>query len=199
MYIIPEAFKLNSNNYHNRGCYSLWAHFVEYCIYNAVFYSSKRYKDVSTEPFFQLSHYRKNPHIPGANRLDVFIKLSMSRSVSDGTKDIPVLTQEHKLAGEISCNTPQSISMNPSKSIERQLMDSTLALILDDGKEYDVGSNITTPPTIVNGIWSPLLVMSGNNNTTTPKLGVTASTSTIYHRHVLPTSTMKVVSDTQRK
>lgn len=79
MYLIPEAFKMHPSNFHNRGLYSLWAHFVEFCIHNSVFYS-KKYRDVTSEPFFQVSAYRENPHIPGAKRLDVFVRLSMGKS-----------------------------------------------------------------------------------------------------------------------
>lgn len=85
MYIIPEAFKLNPLNYHNRGLYSLWAHFVEFCVHNS-HYLARRFGDISSEPFFQISSYQENPHVPGAKRLDIFITLSMGRSYSSEKK-----------------------------------------------------------------------------------------------------------------
>lgn len=80
MYVIPDAFRSNPSNFHNRGLYSLWAHFVEFCVHNSVFYT-KKYRDVTSEPFFQVSAYRENPHVPGAKRLDVFVKLSLGKSL----------------------------------------------------------------------------------------------------------------------
>lgn len=102
MYEIPEAFRLQPSNFHNRGLYSLWTHFVEFCVHNSVFYTTKRYRDITSEPFFMLSAYRDNPHVPNAKRLDVFIKLSMGKSfvpesvsasyvkVSTAEKGVPV-------------------------------------------------------------------------------------------------------------
>lgn len=78
MYIIPEPFKMNPHNFHNRGLYSVWAHFVEFCIHNNVLVS-KRFADIRTEPFFEMSNYRENPHVPQAKRLPVFIHLSMTK------------------------------------------------------------------------------------------------------------------------
>jgi hypothetical protein len=80
MYVIPEAFRSNPMNFHNRGLFSVWAHFVEYCLHNSVFYT-KRYRDITSEPFFQTSAYRENPHVPGAKRLDVFVHLSLGISI----------------------------------------------------------------------------------------------------------------------
>lgn len=81
LYVIPEAFKANPNNFHNRGLYSMWAHFVEFCVHNSVFFT-KKYRDLTTEPFFQTSAYRENPHVPGAKRLDTFVQLSLGVSMS---------------------------------------------------------------------------------------------------------------------
>jgi hypothetical protein len=80
MYVIPDAFRINQSNFHNRGLYSLWAHFVEFCLHNSVFYT-KKLRDITSEPFFQLSAYRENPHIPGAKRLEVFIQLSLGKRI----------------------------------------------------------------------------------------------------------------------
>jgi hypothetical protein len=78
MYVIPDAFKSQPGNFHNRGLFSLWAHFVEFCIHNSIFYT-KKYRDVTSEPFFQVSAYRENPHVPGAKRLEAFVRLSMGK------------------------------------------------------------------------------------------------------------------------
>lgn len=78
MYIIPESFKMNPHNFHNRGLYSVWAHFVEFCIHNNVLVS-KQFADIRTEPFFEMSNYRENPHVPQGKRLPVFIHLSMTK------------------------------------------------------------------------------------------------------------------------
>lgn len=83
MYIIPEQFKFNPHNFHNRGLYSVWAHFVEYCIHNNVL-TAKRFTDVSAEPFFEMSNYRDNPHVPQAKRLAVFLHLSMTKPSQRG-------------------------------------------------------------------------------------------------------------------
>lgn len=82
MYVIPEAFKTNPTNFHNRGLYSIWAHFVEFCVHNAIFYI-KKYRDLTSEPFFQTCAYRENPHVPGAKRLDTFVQLSMGIAASN--------------------------------------------------------------------------------------------------------------------
>lgn len=82
MYVIPDAFKTNPTNFHNRGLYSIWAHFVEFCVHNAIFYT-KKYRDLTSEPFFQTCAYRENPHVPGAKRLDTFVQLSMGIAASN--------------------------------------------------------------------------------------------------------------------
>lgn len=69
---------MNPHNFHNRGLYSLWAHFVEFCIHNNVL-AAKRFADLHTEPFFEMSNYRENPHVPNAKRLPIFIHLSMTK------------------------------------------------------------------------------------------------------------------------
>eukprot|EP01031_Cornospumella_fuschlensis_P027840 gene27840-33621_t len=83
MYMIPEAFKTNPSNFHNRGLYSLWMHFVEFCVHNSVFYT-KRYRDITSEPFFTTSAYVENVHVVGAKRLRVFVQLSLGYGVISG-------------------------------------------------------------------------------------------------------------------
>ena len=76
---MPETFKGNPSNFHNRGLYSLWAHFVEFCIQNANMLNRSKHRDICEESFFQISGYKENPHVPGAKRLDVLIRLSLGK------------------------------------------------------------------------------------------------------------------------
>lgn len=70
----------------------MWTHFVEFCIHNNVLVA-KRGWDITEEPFFDISNYRDNPHVPKAKRLDIFIHLSMSRPSHRalGTRTQPAL------------------------------------------------------------------------------------------------------------
>jgi hypothetical protein len=115
MYVIPEAFKSNPSNYHNRGLYSMWAHFVEFCIHNSIFYN-KKYRDISSEPFFLVSAYRENPHIPNAKRLDIFVRLSMGKSFSSSSAASPSPSFYSSLTSSFAMSGSGANRMNSSSS-----------------------------------------------------------------------------------
>lgn len=112
MYVVPEAFKCNPGNFHNRGLYSTWMHFVEFCVHNSPFYTVKRFRDLTTEPFFLVSGYRENPHVPGAKRLDSFIRLSLGRGVKPPPPDRNGLTNKLPIADSFDEEENKKILIN---------------------------------------------------------------------------------------
>lgn len=81
LYQIPESFKLNPSNFHNRGIYSIWTHFIEFCMHiNKQQFKEKDHRLVNVEEdnsiFEKNRNSKENAHIPGANRLKIFVDLS---------------------------------------------------------------------------------------------------------------------------
>lgn len=74
-YVIPESFSSSTCSFHNRGLYSLWNHFVEYCVHNSRLVEERR--RIENDNFFQVSNYLGNRHIFGTYRLKIFVHLSM--------------------------------------------------------------------------------------------------------------------------
>lgn len=129
IYMIPEAFKVNPANFHNRGLYSLWAHFVEFCIHNNIYYSGKQ-RDLSSEAFFQISGYKENPHISGAKRLDVLIHLSLGKSIQSERRTVGILEEGPFFQSDFA--PLQKASMR--KTWSGPQLESSITNILDDWK-----------------------------------------------------------------
>lgn len=76
-YIIPESFASAFSSFHNRGLYSVWNHFVEFCVNNNRIQAENKLMEM--DAFFQVSDYLGNRHIFGTYRLKIFVHLSMTR------------------------------------------------------------------------------------------------------------------------
>eukprot|EP01032_Pedospumella_encystans_P013942 gene13942-16030_t len=74
-YVIPESFASIHASFHNRGLYSVWNHFVEFCAHNSRIEAEN--KPMERDNFFQVSDYAGNRHIYGTYRLSVFVHLSV--------------------------------------------------------------------------------------------------------------------------
>lgn len=74
-YVIPESFASIHASFHNRGLYSVWNHFVEFCAHNNRLEIEN--KPMERDTFFQVSDYTGNRHIFGTYRLSVFVHLSV--------------------------------------------------------------------------------------------------------------------------
>lgn len=73
-YNIPESFKYHYSNYHNKGVYSLWNHFVEFCAEN----KKLEDKNMNIEDSEYFGDYNRsyNRHLIHCKRLDVFLEYS---------------------------------------------------------------------------------------------------------------------------
>ena len=73
--MIPESFASIHASFHNRGLYSVWNHFVEFCAHNSRIEAEN--KPMERDNFFQVSDFAGNRHIYGTYRLSVFVHLSV--------------------------------------------------------------------------------------------------------------------------
>lgn len=73
-YVIPESFSSLMSSFHNRGIYSIWNHFAEFCAHNSRLQEEQR--PIERDPFFQVSNYLGNRHVFGTYRLKIFVHLS---------------------------------------------------------------------------------------------------------------------------
>jgi hypothetical protein len=73
-YVIPESFASLMSSFHNRGIYSIYNHFAEFCVHNNRL--DEEHRPIEHDDFFQISSYLGNRHVFGTYRLKTFVHLS---------------------------------------------------------------------------------------------------------------------------
>jgi hypothetical protein len=73
-YVIPESFASLMSSFHNRGIYSIYNHFAEFCVHNNRL--DEEHRPIEHDNFFQISSYLGNRHVFGTYRLKMFVHLS---------------------------------------------------------------------------------------------------------------------------
>eukprot|EP01032_Pedospumella_encystans_P013891 gene13891-15974_t len=117
-YVIPESFASIHASFHNRGLYSVWNHFVEFCAHNSRIEAEN--KPMERDNFFQVSDYAGNRHIYGTYRLSVFVHLSVVLEERYRAKQRPLESSF------ISGYTTRDYSMNPDSGYEFTSLNTTL-------------------------------------------------------------------------
>ena len=174
-YVIPESFASLHASFHNRGLYSVWNHFVEFCAHNSRIEAEN--KPMERDNFFQVSDYAGNRHIYGTHRLSVFVHLSVVLEERYKTK------QRQLESSFVSGYTTRNDSVNPDSAYDFTSLNTTLNTTLS--------TTLNTPTKLSMSTINP------NFSSASPAVTPRVSVQPIVSKKKLPVDTTVAV-DPQR-